>query len=402
MKVSIAFDLSANGVGNFFTLDDTTKGVLGGASSSPLAGDILVDVTDKVREVQVRRGRSRQLQRFTAGNANVTLDNRDRSFDPLNTASPYYGQLVPRKQVVIEDAGQTVYTGTVEDWNLDYVVTGDSTATVSCADGLASIAQAVVPAGTATAQLPGARINAYLTEAGWPSGQRAISAGQATLAADVIGDNVNAVTYLQKAADSDPGALFVGKTGLMTFRDRADLQAFTSNVTFGTGGVPFTDIRVEYGSEELYPVIEVNYWGGTAVATATVTNTASATAYGENTLTVDTLLGSAADATALGTFLSNRYGSPRYRVTGLTIGLHGLGTSDTAKVLGLELGDMVLVTWTPNGVGSAISQFVTVEGIEHSANPSTHFVTLTLSETFASFQLDSADFGVLDDDVLGF
>jgi hypothetical protein len=333
------------------------------------------------------------------GTANASTSTLVWESDP---GSPYFGQLVPRKQVVIEENGQRVYTGTVEDWNLDYALSGDSTATVSCADGLSSIAQAVAPVGTATAQLSGARINAYLTEAGWPAAQRSISTGQATLAADPIAENTNAIAYLQKAADSDPGVLFVGKSGLMTFRDRADLQAFTSNVTFGTGGIPFTDIRVEYGSEELYPVIEVEYWGGTAVASLTVSNAASVAAYGENTLAVSTLLASATDATTLGTFLSNRYGSPQYRVTGLTVGLHGLGSSDVSKILGLELGDMVQVVWTPNGVGSAISQFVTVEGIDHSANPSTHFVTLTLSETFASFQLDSAVFGVLDDDTLGF
>jgi len=45
---------------------------------------------------------------------------------------------------------------------------------------------------------------------------------------------------------------------------------------------------------------------------------------------------------------------------------------------------------------------VTIDGIEHSASPSIHDVTFTLSETQVSFVLDSAVFGELDDDSLGF
>ena len=402
MKVSVAFDLSANGVGNYFTLDDTTKGVLDNVTYV-LGGDVLVDLTDRVRSVQVKRGRNLQLGRFTAGAANVTFDNRDRYLDPLYTSSPYNGSIIPGKQVQIEHLNFPMFTGNVADWNLDYDIGGDSTAEASCTDGLASIANQIITAGTATAQLTGARIGAYLTDIGWSTTARALSAGQATLGADVIGANTNAITYLTEAVDSDPGALFVGKTGLMTFRDRNDLQSFTSGATFGPSAIPFVNIEVEYGSETLYPTINVNYWGGTAVAQVTATDATAAEAYGNAELTVNTLLGSNADATTLANYLLGRYANPVYRVKSLTVGLHGITSDQVNTVLALELGDMILLSgWTPNGVGSAISQYLTIEGIEHQADPATHFVTFTLSQTQASFQLDSSDFGVLDEDRLGF
>jgi hypothetical protein len=599
MKVSVAFDLSANGIGNYFTLDDPVKGVLDN-TTYVLAGDVLVDLTDRVRSLQVKRGRNLQLGRFTAGAANITFDNRDRYLDPtylatigtrtnlvtnpsfevdttgwvtgfnanamtntvvrstatsvfgaaallrsvtagtpgqmnlnwpsvtvsastaytfsayvytnrthaiqlilsvqtgagttfpgssttvaantwtrlsythtmpagllslaiqlvdtpnvgdllyvdsalietgssLNpyfdgtsrdgsirmvtqawngtanaststityyvpgTGSPYSGSIVPGKRVEIEHAGLAMYTGNVADWNLDYDIGGDSTAEASCTDGLASIANQIVTAGTATAQLTGARIGAYLTDIGWSTTARALSAGQATLGADVIGANTNAITYLTEAVDSDPGALFVGKTGLMTFRDRNDLQSFTSGATFGPSAIPFVNVEVEYGSETLYPTVNVNYWGGTAVAQVTATDATAASLYGNADLTVDTLLGSNTDASTLANYLLGRYANPVYRVKSLTVGLHGITTAQVNTVLALELGDMILLSgWTPNGVGSAISQYLTIEGIEHQADPATHFVTFTLSQTQASFQLDSSDFGVLDEDRIGF
>lgn len=402
MRVQIAFSLFENGIGDYFTLDDSTKGVLDG-STYTLAGDVLVDVTDTVRSVQIRRGRNLQLGRFTAGAANVRLSNASRKYDPLNTASPYFGSIVPGKEVTIDHAGYVIYSGNIADWGLNYDLGGDNTAEASCTDGLASIAQQTVSAGTATAQASGARINAYLDDVGWPSASRSISTGQATLGADVIGANTSAITYLQSAVDSDPGALFVSKTGLMTFRDRNDLQAFTSGATFGPAAIPFTDIQVEYGIETLYPTVNVNYWGGTAVAQVSASDATAVTAYGNSELTVDSLLGSVTDATTLAEYLLGRYANPVYRVKTLTVALHGLDGTSVNTVLALELGDMILVDgWAPGGVGAPISQYLTIEGIEHDADPGQHFVTFTLSKTFASFQLDSSQFGVLDTNVLGF
>lgn len=81
VTVKIAFDLAVNGVGDWFTLDDSTKGVLDN-TSYVLSGEVLTDLSDKVRSVSVRRGRGRFLDKFAAGTAQIELDNRDRSFDP--------------------------------------------------------------------------------------------------------------------------------------------------------------------------------------------------------------------------------------------------------------------------------------------------------------------------------
>lgn len=402
MKVSLAFSLYKNGIGDYFTLDDPTKGALNNSTYS-LAGDVLVDVTSDVRTIQIKRGRNRQLGRFTAGAANLVLSNASRKYDPLNTASPYFGSIVPGKQAVIEHNGYTLYTGNVADWNLDYDLGGDNTAQVSCTDGLATIANQTIAAGTASAELSGTRINTTLNALGWPTASRAISAGGATLAADVVADNTNAVTYLTKAVDSDPGALFVSADGLMTFRDRNDLQAFTSGATFGPSAIPFVDVEVEYGAETLYPTVSVNYWGGTAVAQVSSTDSTAVRDYGDSELLVDTLLGNATDASRLATYLMSKYANPVYRINSLTFALHGLSVPQSQTVLAQELGDMILVDgWSPGGVGAPISQYLTIEGIEHQADPGQHFVTFTLSETQAAFQLNSSAFGVLDDDQLGF
>ena len=403
MKVQIAFDLNANGVGDYFTLDDATKGVLDGATYK-LAGDVLVDVTDRVRSVQVRRGRSTQLERFTAGNANLVMSNRDRALDPLNAASPYFGSIKPGKEITVERDGKAIYSGNIADWNYSYDLSGDSLALPSAVDGLAIVSQQTMTPGTEVSQKTGARVSAVLTEIGWPLPQRSISTGQATLDADVVGDGVNALAYLSQVADvSEPGAIFVSKTGAMTFRDRADLQAYTSGVTFGPSGIPFTGIGIDFGSESLANSVNVTYTAGTVVAgTAVATDTASQTAYGVVDKTYTTLLASLADAQALANWQLSLYSEPVYRVNALTVNLDGMTSTQAGQVLDLELGDAVQVSWTPNGVGSAVTQIVSIDGIEHQATPAMHEVTFTLSQTLAAFILDDPVFGVLDDDILGF
>ena len=402
MKVEIAFDLSANGLGNFFTLDDSLRGVLDNTLYT-LGGDVYIDVTSTVRSVSIKRGRNRQLEKFTAGNANIILDNRSRVYDPTNTAGPYYNQILPRKRVRVTEQDRVIYTGQVADWNFDYSVSGDSTAQVSCVDALTLLVEPVLTAGTETAQLSGSRVSAVLNDIAWPTADRRISAGQVTLDADVIGSNVKALDYLNKVALSDPGALFVGADGFLVFLDRADLQNASTPIVFGTGGIPFTDIQVEYGIEELSNQVSVTYYGGTAVAgTAVATDNTSVGKFGLFEADYNTLLASAADAQALADFQVARYAQPQYRVDTVTVALDGLSTATQQSVLALDLGAVATVTWTPNGIGSALSQTVTIDGIDFKATPASRSISFTMSQTAAGFILDSSVFGVLDANALAF
>jgi hypothetical protein len=49
----------------------------------PTATPNWIDVTDFVRAVEIRRGRASELDRISTGTSKVTLDNRDRRFDPM-------------------------------------------------------------------------------------------------------------------------------------------------------------------------------------------------------------------------------------------------------------------------------------------------------------------------------
>jgi len=409
-RVRIAFDLAAGGVGDFFTLDDPTKGELDGATYK-LAGDILEDVTDDLQSVTVRRGRSRELERYQAGAATIGLDNHARKYDPAagTAITPYGASMRPRKAVTITTAGYPVFSGVVDDWDLDYSLNGDHVASVKVTDGFVFLANQEITAHTATAQATGARIEAILdrAEIDWPAAKRNIDDGVATLQADAIGGTADpkptpALDYLQLVNDAEQGALFMGADGRLTFRDRSTLQV-VSEVTFtddGTG-IPFMSINASYGSEELRNRVTVSRLNG---GTVTAEDTASIAAYGAMDYEIrDSLLADDTQAQSLADRIVARYAEPLLRIDDIEVSLEALPTDQVADVLGLELGTTVRVVYTPSGIGDAIDQFVLLDQIEHSITPATHRVRLYFSQGEPpALILDSASFGILDTNTLGF
>ena len=402
-KVEIGFDLSALG-GPFFILDDPVQGVLDNTTYT-LGGTLFYDVSDDVLSVNVNRGKSRQLDKFTAGNAAVTFINQDRAFDPLNASSPYFGQIIPRRTVRITTSGSAVFYGSIDDWNLTYDVSGYSTAGAVISDGFTYFAQQVLTAHTATSQLTGARIAAVLdrSEINWPASLRDLETGGMILQADVVSDGTNALDYLQLVNFSEPGALFMGADGSIVFKDRTDAPVSTGLVAFtddGTG-VPFVDVQVVYGSELLYNFIQIERASG---GTATASDSDSQNSYGVVALVQSGLLmNTDADAQDLADYLLGKYSEPEYRFESLTVALEDLSSGNQTAVLSLEIGDIAQIKFTPNQTGTQIDKYATIIRIDHEIVPMSHRITYGFETLdYASLVLDDTVFGLLDDGRLSF
>lgn len=216
-KVEVGFELTAN-LTNFFHLNDPVKGVLDNPDYR-LAGPIWIDISEDVNSVNIQRGKNRELDRYSASTASVVLNNENRYYDPLNTSSPYNGNIIPRRAIRISTADYPQFNGVIEDWNLDYDISGRSTATIVAADAFTLFAGQTLTAGTATTQLTGARINAILSQpsVAWPLERREIDAGAQYVGADVWESTDNALSYLQTVADSEQGQMFVDNQGKLRF-----------------------------------------------------------------------------------------------------------------------------------------------------------------------------------------
>jgi hypothetical protein len=234
LLVEIGLDLSSVG-GPFFLfgydvgIGDNSQSLFapnGQGDQYRFGGTLFYDVTDRVKSVTINRGRSRELDRFTTGSANLTFKNQDRAFDPFFDSSPFYPDIRPRRNIrvstIVNGSTAVQFTGLVEDWGLDYDVRGQSDAFAACVDGFILFGGQQLDFGTATPQTSGERIDAILDlpEVNWPAELRDIDEGAQSFGADTIDQGRETLDYLQLVATSEPGQLFMSKDNKVTFRDR--------------------------------------------------------------------------------------------------------------------------------------------------------------------------------------
>ena len=402
VRVELAFN--EKGPGNFFTLGDLTKGVLGNLTFVLAGGTNFFDVTADLESVTISRGKSRSLDRYQAGNLVVNFNNRNRYFDPTYVDSPYFGQIVPRRDIRIWVNNLIAFVGTIDDWDLQYSPSGESTATASAYDGFNFLAGQTLTAGTYSSQKSGARVAAVLADASvaWPFGS-VVDTGSATLQGDAVTAEDNALQYLQLVESTEPGDLFVARDGKLTFYDRAKVfpSATAPVLTDSGSGIEYSQIRVTYGSELLYTQAELTRKGDSTVVQAN--DLSAQDLYGIRVLSSEGLLSnSVADLGELAIYYVGQYSQPEYRFEQVEVILSQLSVTDQNTLLGLDLGSVCKVVFTPNGVGSPIEKYAKVISIAHNSNTLEHRMSIGLGTLAAySFVLDDVGFGILDVNVLG-
>jgi len=396
VTVTAAFTLlnSDNGI----ILDDPVRGVMD--STYVLGGDLPTNISDFVEAVNVRRGRSGVLETISAGTATLTLEDQSRTFDSLNTASPYAGNIAPGKRVTVAVDGVTIFDGKASTWQNDYRANAGASVALALEDALAALGRRTLNSHTATAQLPGARINAVLDRAEIAFGaNRAIDPGASSLQADAVNADANALGYLQLVAGSDNGRLFAARDGVLTFKDRASVASTAAVVTFTDdgSGVDFESVRRSDAARSLYNRVTVQRAGGVA---QTVSAAASIDTFDVRTLSVSgVLLSSDGDALAMANYLLGLFSAPEQRIEAVTVNVTTLPTAELrTAVVGLDMAQIVRFVWTPLGMGAPIDRYCIVESIEHAIGPFGHAMTVGLSEVTSRtpFTLDDAVLGVLD------
>lgn len=396
--VEIGFDLTETGAGPFFLLDNPVRGRLDNTEWL-LGGTLFYDVTDKVKSINIQRGKNRQLDQYDQGLANVVFNNNDRTFDPEFAASPYFGQIIPKRQLRISSGGVVQFFGVVDDWNLTYEPNGDSIVAAACSDATSFFANQVLQERTNEIQQSGERINAILSlpEINWPNDLRSIETGQMTLGADTITDGTDALSYLRLVEASEPGSFFVSKSGSVIFKDRLTAAVSGGVVLADDGsGIPYANLKVEYGSENLHNEIRLT----SAITDSEIIafSAESINDYGVLALNITGLLiNSDEDLESLAVFYANKFSQPEYRFDTVDIILDQRTPAEQAEILGLEINDVVEIKFTPNGIAPAITKYAEVISINHAVDTINHVVQLGFSTLdFALFVLDDAQFGKLD------
>ena len=394
-----------------FVLDDPIKGVLDNTEFT-LGGDRFFDITDRLISVSTSRGKSQALDRIDAGQLNIVVDNSDRLFDPLYEDGFYFGQLIPGKEIRISCNGFPVIYGFVDDLDIAYEPGNRSVVSMQASDGLSGLTQNNLPEVFPDVELSGARVTRILDlpEVAWPTDKRSIDTGNSFMSDTDISEGTQAISYLQLVATSEAGEVFVSKDGDFVFKARNSAPGvidlyFTDEASIpGYTTVPFADLGVVYGNEELYNRVVLTNNFPLFPEEATAEDAESQLIYGARSYTVNGLLNNEpSDLQFLADFLLARFKEPQYRFSSLSVVMDILSESQQNEVLDLEIGDVVQVKFTPSGIPPAIEQFVRVIGISHDWSNNEKRINLSLERLdFSLFILDDPTLGILDEDRLSF
>jgi len=385
-------------------------------NSSQLNGDDVLDgtlegldIAPYVQRLSISRGRSDQFSSFRAGTATIVLNNNDRRFDPINTASPYWNPttnssgVTPRRRVEIASGGNTpLFTGRITDIDIDY--DHDlSTCTITASDDFVLLANTFTGAAfTPSAELSGARVLTILNlpEVDYPAATRNIDTGVAALGAYQIDANTNAAGYLQRVAEAEQGLFYVSADGTLTFTDRVTSSFAAPVATFSDTGsdISYTGLATIYGQEFLFNRVQTQTETG---AVQTADDATSQTEYGISTLALDgLLLASDGAALTLADKLLSLYKNPEYRFDDLQVLASALDSADRNLLMSLDMGDVITVTRTfSTGSPASVSDDYAIERITHQITPDRHIVTLGLyvADLVNPFTLNDAVFGRLDE-----
>lgn len=380
---------------------------------------VLTDITADLRWVTTSRGKQRDLDEFGIGDCQVELNNQARKYDPTNTSSIYYGNIAPMRQVyvtaVLNGVDYPVWRGYIERWIVDYANPNLPLAGIDGADAflLLSRAQMAEVAASFSGDLAGARFSRVLdlAEVSFPAGSRSIATGKTTFGASTLAEEGgNPLRYLQKATQSEGGAFYVSKTGVLTFEER--------NTTFGSSVATFSDDgaagSIRYLTIDQSTDSDLLYNRVVCAGTTGTEQIAQDIASQVDNSTVSTLdrTGQLASSDNLmleqAQWLAFQYGTPETRLRQVEVAVHSLSDARKADLLALELTDRVTVVRTPTGGGSpaTISQQAIVVGIDHdiSDGGKSWIVTVTFQagSRIVPFILDDPVFGLLDSSPLAY
>lgn len=255
-------------------------------------------------------------------------------------------------------------------------------------------------------QAASARATLLLDMASWMSDARAIGTTSSTVQAiETAGKTV--LDALKECEAAEQGRLFIDPDGKVKFIGRHEIATTTvyntSQRTYGDAGseLPYSDIQFMFNDRLIANRVTVSKNNG---GEFTVDDVASQGEYFIREKTISNLIvQSELFLRDLALAQVDTYRTPELRVESLQVKPRTIPGSLFVPVLSDDVGVRVTVKRRPQNVGSPISKTLILEGVEHSIENDDWVTRYSFSPTPVDyFILDSASFGVLDVNVLGY
>jgi len=411
-SVIVTFDFSDGPVFGYpFTIGDPKNGILG---TDVLADTVsqIVDISSQVSNINIRGGYNLLQDQFEAGTASIRVLDPTGIWNPQNTASPYYGKLLPLRKIRVAapygGATHYLFSGYTTAYNYTYPKNQDiGYVDIMASDGfrLFNLANITTVTGATAGQDTGTRVNAILDQIQWPNGMREVATGgtETTVQADP-GTSRTALQALKMVEFSEQGAFYMDGEGDAVFKSRAYLNAKSGqNPTYFSNagdGIPYKNIVFAFDDKLIINQANITNIGG---AMQSVSNTNSIATYFPHSYSVTNVL-TQTDNDALN--IARNYVATRafttIRIDAMTLDLSALDSPGIIAALALDYFDTATIKnvgqTTTTGADSTITKTLQIVGMAYDITPNTFYTTYTTSEPIVgSFIIGSSIYGIIGD-----
>jgi hypothetical protein len=288
----------------------------------------------------------------------------------------------------IWDSTYRVFTAFVESWPIAFPGDKDMEVRVALVDGMKMLAVANV-SGSFSQQGSEARIGAILDAVNWPTTERDLNVGTATVPAITL-PPTSALEHIQQVAHAEGGRFFIGKDGKAVFRQDVETNPDISTRTWADNGtgMSYRDVALTFDDNLILNDVHLTRTGGTEQVAI---DTSSQTQYGIRSssetdiqLVTDDAVLSRAQEQVL------RYAQPVLRIEGLVD--NAMKHSLWDQVLMRDINDIAKIIESR----TSTSQISSIEGISHDIGRDGSW-TVTLAVAPSTLVIA----GILDDPTYG-
>lgn len=351
-----------------------------------------IDITESCQSWTVDRTRNREFDVPEAGTASVVIrdDRTDlgtaRWFDPNNTASIFYPNLVARSKVRISCEGIVLFTGDITSLERNHDNYGQTTTvTIQAADVFSRLASTQVTWKPEAVHGNQKRMARILERAGRFSQPTYFMAGSQffQIGAEESG---SALDLLAAVAFGERGLLYCNPSEVIVFLTRAFISAAATHMTVddqSTGADFFYSAMTEdNGNDLLINDIEIDSIAGDAF-TVHRQNHTSIQKYGLRSWpggVIKSPVEPKSMRRALGQDVVDRFGDPVTRFRTITLPTARFLAPDRQTILQTDYGSKIRVKRTPLGSGTpdTVSQLLYCIGVHHEGRPRFVESTFTL------------------------
>lgn len=405
-SVSVLFDFS-NGpqFGYSFTLGDPEHGILGTDVLGENANDI-VDISDQVGSINIRRGYDLLQDQFQAGTASVRVYDPTGAWNPQNPASPYYGKLIPLRKMRIVGNDSFLFSGYTIAYNYTYPKDMEiGFVDIELVDAFRLFAQANITTvtGATVGETTSSRVTDVLNQVGWPSSMRNIDTGSATVLADP-GTSRTALQAIKNLEFCEQGAFYFDPSGNAQFRSRASIQSKSgqnpTNFANDGSGISYKNVVFSFDDKLIINQSSFTRTGGTA---QTSENLDSITKYFPHSINyTDLMLQTDAQVLNVAKIYVATRAETTIRIDAITLDLNATDAAGDTAALTIDFFDTIAIKNVAQD-GTTIEKTLQCMGVTHEITPSTWNTTFTTSEPIVDgFLLNSTLYGILGTSVLSY